>query len=84
MKHSRNVYIHKYTHSYTDETDEEKVKKDRIVALAVKPKQGGVLFLDEAYDLDPKNSPEGKAIMAELMSAAEVTQITRITRIQPE
>jgi hypothetical protein len=27
------------------------------------PTVGGVLFLDEAYDLDPANNPEGAAIM---------------------
>ena len=32
---------------------------------------GGVLFLDEAYDLDPEHDPVGRAILAELMSAAE-------------
>jgi hypothetical protein len=60
-----------YDVSYTDGTDEDKVPKARMVALEKKPKQGGVLFLDEAYDLDPRKSPDGKAIMSELMSAAE-------------
>jgi hypothetical protein len=35
------------------------------------PRTGGVLFLDEAYDLDPANNPDGKAIMSEIMSAVE-------------
>ena len=75
-----------YDVAYTDETDEEKVQKKRIVALEAKPKQGGVLFLDEAYDLDPKSNPEGKAIMAELMSAAEDSrdQVTIILAGYPD
>jgi Cdc6-like AAA superfamily ATPase len=32
---------------------------------------GGVLFLDEAYDLDPANNADGRAILAEIMSVAE-------------
>ena len=34
-------------------------------------KQGGVLFIDEVYDLDPAKNPEGKLILAEIMRIAE-------------
>jgi hypothetical protein len=34
-------------------------------------KQGGVLFIDEVYDLDPAKNPEGKLILAEIMRLAE-------------
>jgi hypothetical protein len=30
-----------------------------------------VCFLAEAYDLDPKNSNDGRAILADIMNAAE-------------
>jgi hypothetical protein len=44
---------------------------ERIQFVGQRGKIGGVLFLDEAYDLDPLHNPAGRAIMAEIMSAAE-------------
>jgi len=65
-----------YDVAYTDGTTDKKLPKmeggkDKIRAIGTTGTVGGVLFLDEAYDLDPANSSEGKAIMAEIMNAAE-------------
>ncbi|MCP5493816.1 MAG: AAA family ATPase [Leptospiraceae bacterium] len=54
--------------------EEEILTKDRIRLINQNQKQdgeGGVLFLDEAYDLDPKNNKDGKLILGEIMSVAE-------------
>jgi hypothetical protein len=32
---------------------------------------GGVLFIDEAYDLNPSSDTVGRAILSEIMTAAE-------------
>ena len=55
----------------TDETDLPMNDRQKVRALGTQGTVGGVLFLDEAYDLDPANNPIGRAIMAEIMSAAE-------------
>ena len=60
-----------FTVLYTDATTEKGVDKSRIRTLGEGEAVGGVFFLDEAYDLDPANSQEGRAIMAELMAIAE-------------
>lgn len=60
-----------YAVVYADGTEEEDVVRDRVRALGEAERVGGVLFLDEAYDLDPANNPDGRAIVNELMSAAE-------------
>lgn len=60
-----------YTVQYTDGTEENGITADKVRPMGSKGTVGGVLFLDEAYDLDPANNAEGKAIMAEIMSAAE-------------
>jgi len=70
------VSPHTYDVVYTDGTSEKKIpimenQKEKIKAIGSSGTVGGVLFLDEAYDLDPANSSEGKAIMAEIMNAAE-------------
>ena len=39
--------------------------------MGVGQKVGGVLFLDEAYDLDPANNSVGADIFNEIMAAAE-------------
>jgi hypothetical protein len=57
---------------YADGTIEEGVDNNVIRAIgSVAAPVGGVLFLDEAYDLNPGSSQDGRAIMAEIMSAAE-------------
>jgi len=60
-----------YHVDYADGTVEEKIPRGRITATAEKRNVGGVLFLDEAYDLDPANNSEGRAVMNEIMSVAE-------------
>lgn len=60
--------------TYTDGTEETELAMenlDKVRPLGTGRNVGGVLFLDEAYDLDPKNSRVGRAIMAEIMAAAE-------------
>jgi hypothetical protein len=47
------------------------VPKSRLRAIGTTGTVGVVLFLDEAYDLEPASSAEGRTIMAEIMSAAE-------------
>ena len=56
---------------YADGTTAEDVPMSLIRAIGTGSAVGGVLFLDEAYDLEPAKNPEGAAIMAEIMSAAE-------------
>lgn len=60
-----------YEIKYSGGTIEEDVEESRIFALGEKDKIGGVLFIDEAYDLDPANNREGKLILADIMQAAE-------------
>ena len=60
-----------YSVDYADGTTEEKIPRARITAIGEARNVGGVLFLDEAYDLDPKNNSEGRAIVNEIMSVAE-------------
>jgi AAA+ superfamily predicted ATPase len=60
-----------YEIKYADGTIEEDVKQSRIFYPGQKTAIGGVLFLDEAYDLDPANNRDGKLILADLMQAAE-------------
>lgn len=56
---------------YSDGTSEE-VAPSLIRPVGIEEsKLGGILFIDEAYDLDPSVSSEGRAILAEIMSAAE-------------
>lgn len=40
-------------------------------AQAIEKAMGGVLFVDEAYTLEPKSNAEGRAIMNQIMAAAE-------------
>ena len=60
-----------YTIKFTDGTEMEKVNKKYIRAQGSGQDIGGVLFLDEAYDLEPQSNIEGRAILAEIMSVAE-------------
>jgi AAA+ superfamily predicted ATPase len=60
-----------YDVKFTDNTVEEKVAEARVRPVGEGQAVGGVLFLDEAYDLDPANNAEGRAILAEIMSVAE-------------
>ena len=58
-----------YDIQYSDNTEERTVPAGRIKTTP--EEYGGVLLLDEAYDLDPSKSPEGKAILSSIMAAAE-------------
>ncbi|KAG7382936.1 hypothetical protein PHYPSEUDO_004232 [Phytophthora pseudosyringae] len=51
----------------------QKLKDDGADEFRLKLKQakGGVLFIDEAYELDPAGDFKGKPIVAELLTAAE-------------
>ena len=60
-----------YSVDYADGTVEEKIPRSRVVAIGEGKNVGGVLFLDEAYDLDPEKNSEGRAIINEIMSVAE-------------
>ena len=60
-----------YTIKFTDSTEMENVNKKYIRAQGTGKDVGGVLFLDEAYDLEPQSNSEGRAILAEIMSVAE-------------
>ena len=61
-----------YTVAYSDGTQEQNVDGSRIRHVGSSNlKPGGVVLIDEAYDLDPAQSSEGRAIMAELMAVAE-------------
>ena len=57
--------------SYTDGTTAEGLDEASVTIrpLGTGPTVGGVLFLDEAYDLEPAKNSEGAAIMAEIMAA---------------
>ena len=59
------------TIAYTDGTEEEEVTADRIRFFGTGDDIGGVLFLDEAYDLEPAKNANGAAILAEIMQVAE-------------
>jgi hypothetical protein len=50
---------------------QDSVAPDCISRPNTGQKQGGVLFIDEVYDLDPAKNPEGKLILAEIMRLAE-------------
>jgi hypothetical protein len=60
-----------YDVKFTDATVEENVAERRVQPVGEGQAVGGVLFLDEAYDLDPANNADGRAILAEIMSVAE-------------
>lgn len=63
-----------YAVQYADCTSEAKLPRARVKAVGEDEKSapaGGVIFLDEAYDLDPAAQPEGRAIVNELMSVSE-------------
>lgn len=56
---------------YADGTTAEGVSQTLVRAIGTGKSIGGVLFFDEAYDLDPAKNRDGAAIMSEIMSAAE-------------
>lgn len=61
-----------YRVEFSDGTEESNVTEDKIRPTAGSSQPvGGVLFIDEAYDLNPSGNPVGQAIMAEIMSVAE-------------
>jgi len=61
-----------YLVEFADGTSDE-VARDSVRSLARENAKagGGVLFLDEAYDLNPANNATGRKILAEIMSVAE-------------
>ncbi|KAI3646660.1 hypothetical protein MP228_009588 [Amoeboaphelidium protococcarum] len=60
-----------YSVKYTDDTVEDNILHQRIRPLSQKAHLGGVLFIDEAYDLNPSSDTVGRVILSEIMSAAE-------------
>lgn len=61
-----------FTVQYPDGTEEPGLKEPQIRLVKGKGEStGGVLFLDEAYDLDPSANSEGRAILADIMAVAE-------------
>jgi hypothetical protein len=67
-----NVAVPKtYTILHPNGEEDCDVTENRLRPVKNDKRVGGVLFLDEAYDLDPEKNPEGRAILAELMSVAE-------------
>lgn len=61
-----------YRIEFSDGTEESNVTEDNIRPIGGSTiPVGGVLFIDEAYDLNPSENSVGKAIMAEIMSVAE-------------
>ena len=55
------------------EEDNLVAKKPKALIRRIKDnrRQGGVIFIDECYDLDPANNPDGRSILAEIMGLAE-------------
>ena len=49
----------------------DKVVFSNMKRIENNKRPGGVLFIDECYDLKPSTNPEGKLILAEIMSCAE-------------
>jgi DNA polymerase III delta prime subunit len=49
----------------------DQVHKSKIRPVQKDKGVGGVLFIDEAYDLDPVKNPEGRLILAQIMDIAE-------------
>jgi len=59
---------------YTNGEVDEKVNPDgfeKVRPIGIAEPVGGVLFIDEAYDLDPANNKVGAEILNEIMAAAE-------------
>lgn len=57
--------------TYEDGGKIDKVPFSLLRRAGENKRQGGVIFIDECYDLKPSSSSEGKLIMAEIMHAAE-------------
>lgn len=57
--------------TYADGTSEDAVNMSRLRLSGLFGKPGGVLFLDEAYDLNPSTNESGRAIFNSIMQAAE-------------
>ena len=62
-----------YVVQYDNGTEEPDVPDNRVRVLKPDTAVGGVLFVDEAYDLDPKGNRDGAAILNDIMSVAEVS-----------
>ena len=57
--------------TYADGTAEDGVNMNRLRLSGMFGKPGGVLFIDEAYDLNPATNETGRAIFNSIMQAAE-------------
>lgn len=62
----------------TEDTGLDITQSGKVVIRSINKDNalGGVLFLDEAYDLDPAKENDGKAIMSDIMKAAEDSRDT--------
>ena len=56
-------------------SDSFEFKRMRRIQVVDSP-SGGVLFIDEAYELNPANDPEGKKIFEELLNISENCRTT--------
>ena len=51
---------------------------------AIKEAEGGIIFIDEIYDLDPDNDRDGKKIASELLTSLTNTNVTFIVAGYPK
>ena len=60
-----------YKVKYKDGTEEDNVVEGRISPVHVTSEKGGILFIDEAYELNPFKNPVGREILEQIMQSAE-------------
>ena len=56
---------------YEDDDKIDQVSFSLLSRVDTNQRQGGVIFIDECYDLAPSTNPDGKLILAEIMNVAE-------------